>query len=397
MITVTQADALIRDNILPAPAVTRSLSEAQGGILREPIYADRDLPPYDRIMMDGVALRHAAWQQGRRAFRIEGTLPAGRPAMALKDPEGCLLVMTGAVLPPGCDTVIPVEQLDATDTTATLHPDCRPEPGQFIHRQGSDVRQGVQLLPSGIPLRSPQIALIASVGRATLAVGKPPSLALLSTGDELVDVGQPPAAHQIRPSNAYAYQAALHRSGFPCSERFQVGDDRTALVHALREALTAFDGLVLSGGVSMGAYDFVPLALAESGVRMLFHKVRQKPGKPLWVGLGPKHQPVFALPGNPVAGLICFHRYVLPALERMLGRTATDTEELTLQEDVPGDPALTRFIPVREARLAGGRREALPVYPQNSGDLAALANTDGFIELPEGTAVCRVARLYRWR
>lgn len=377
MLTVAEAEArmLARARLRPAEIV--SVKDAAGRVLREEVRADRDLPPFDRATMDGIAV---AFAPAQTEFRVEGVQAAGKPARRLADPHrGCFEIMTGAMRPEGADTLIPYEDLEIRDGTARIATGARIERGQFFHRQGTDRKAGDVLLPAGTRLRSPQIAIAVSTGRAHLTVAKPPRFAVISVGDELVDAVAPIESFQIRPSNAWGIRAALVGLGCPEAELARLPDDAARIESALAELLARCDGLIVSGGVSRGKFDFVPSALDRLGVRVEFHKIAQKPGKPMWFGVAPGDKPVFALPGNPVSTLACFHRYVKPFILRSLGARATPPESVLCAEAVRPDPALTLFLPVR--RDADGVR--LLEY-HGSGDYAALGESDGFIELPPG-------------
>jgi molybdopterin molybdotransferase len=224
-------------------------------------------------------------------------------------------------------------------------------------------------------------------------------LAVISTGNELVEPGEPVLAHQVRRSNAYGIVAALRERGFQRVAEDHIDDNPTELKDRLHFHLQTHDVLVLSGGVSMGRYDLVPACLQELGVRAVFHKVAQRPGKPLWFGMAPSGAAVFALPGNPVSTLVCLSRYVLPALSASLGEQPPVPERMALGAPVTVTPPLTYFMPVRVQHDDWGRSWAMPAPTNGSGDFAALAGTDGFIELPPGPntyAKGFVARLYRW-
>jgi molybdopterin molybdotransferase len=230
------------------------------------------------------------------------------------------------------------------------------------------------------------VAVLAAVGRSEVRVAGAPSVALVATGDELVDLGSDVEPYQIRPSNSYAIRAALAREQIVDTHLFQVRDDRPTLVHVLADVLKRFAVVILSGGVSMGKYDFVPLVLEQLGVTCLFHKIRQKPGKPLWFGVTTEGQPVFALPGNPVSALVCFHRYVLPGLRQAMGLTAAPPVRIPLAIALDLNPALTHYWPVRLVPGPAGNPLAQPLDYQGSGDYVPLAQSDGFIELAEGAA-----------
>ena len=399
MLTPAEADRLIGQHLQCLPIESLPLAQCAGAVLRENIYAERDQPPYDRVAMDGIALDSGAVGGGGRSFHIQATQAAGDAPLTLGAAADCIEVMTGAVLPAGCDSVVPVEQLTIADGQAQLAPDARIEPWQNVHRRGSDTRQGTLLLRAGQRLRAPEIAIAASAGMARVRVASQPMLAVISTGNELIEPGEPVLAHQVRRSNAYAIVSALREHGFQRVADDHIRDDAGELRERLRFHLETHDVLVLSGGVSMGRFDLVPKVLGELGVRTIFHKVAQRPGKPLWFGVANSGAAVFGLPGNPVSTLVCLARYVLPALRGSLGQSPERAQRLALGAPVTVTPALTYFLPVRLEPDDWGRDWAVPAPTNGSGDFTALAGTDGFIELPPGPntyAKGFVTRLYRW-
>ncbi len=399
MITVKEADQLISKNIQESPSICVALQDAFGMILREDLCADRDLPPFDRVMMDGIGMHFDTWKEGNRTFSIEGVQRAGIPALDLKDTKACLEVMTGAVLPGGCDCVIPVEDIDVKDGKATLREGLDLIRMQNIHRQASDHECGACLVPKGYRLLAPQVSVAASVGKSEVLVCATPKVAVIGTGDELVGLDQKCESYQFRQSNSYAVQSALNAHGYKHVERFHIQDDKSVLEEKLRKMIEDFDVLVLSGGVSMGKFDYVPEVLAAIGVEVIFHKVRQRPGKPFWFGRNKEGKPVFALPGNPVSTQIGTYRYVLPYLSRAVGARAISEELAVLDADVEIKTDLTFFLPVKIKSGHDGRLRALPIFPNGSGDYASLAVSDGFIELPANTYQFpkgTVTRLYRW-
>ncbi|MBC7920870.1 MAG: molybdopterin molybdotransferase MoeA [Ferruginibacter sp.] len=384
MITVEEATRLMQATATPVPVVAVPLTEAAGRVLREPLRADRDFPPFDRVTMDGIALRFEALRGGRRTFAVAGVQHAGAVPIPLGEGDGCLEVMTGTVLPPGTDTVIRYEDLSFTDRNGGRYAEVTAAPeaaGQNVHRQGSDRRAGDQLLAPGRLLSPPDVGVAASVGRSSLNVSRALTLAVVSTGDELVDVDQLPLPHQIRRSNAYALAAALGQAGAR-SQLYHLRDDPQQLETELRMILAGADGLVLSGGVSMGKADFVPAVLEALGVQKHFHTVAQKPGKPLWFGTSAEGKAVFALPGNPVSTMLCAIRYVLPWLRTGAQQTPEPPGRAVLTETISFAPPLTYFLPVQTFPGADGRRMGRPRPGGGSGDLANLTEADAFVELP---------------
>jgi len=399
MLTPAEADLLIEQHLQCLPIESLPLAQCAGAVLRENIYAERDHPPYDRVDMDGVALDSQAVSAGARSFRIQAIQAAGDEPLSLAARADCIEVMTGAVLPSGCDSVVALEELAIEGGHAALAPSARVEPWQNVRRRGSDTRQGTLLLSAGERLRGPEIAIAASAGMARIRVSSQPMLAVISTGNELVEPGEPVLAHQVRRSNAYAIVSSLREHGFQRVADDHLRDDPAELQERLRVHLETHDVLVLTGGVSMGRFDLVPGVLDALGVRAIFHKVAQRPGKPLWFGVAPSGAAVFGLPGRPVSSLVCLIRYVLPALRGSLGQSPTAVPRIALGAPLTVKPPLTHFVPVRLEQDDWGREWAIPATGGNSGDFNAFSGTDGFVELPPGPNVYPkgfVTRLYRW-
>jgi molybdopterin molybdotransferase len=399
MLTPAEAQDLIGQNLASLPVESLPLAQCAGAVLRENIYAERDQPPFDRVAMDGIALASRSLSANLRAFRIQGMQPAGDPPQALEAADACIEVMTGAVLPSGCDAVIPVEQIRICDGEAHVAADLAVAPWQNIHRRATDAREGTLLLSAGVRLDAPDIAIAASAGMARIRVASQPSLAVISTGNELIEPGEPVLPHQVRRSNAYAIVAALKSQGFGRVADDHVRDDLQELAARLEFHLDTHDVLVLSGGVSMGRLDLVPRALADLKVRTIFHKVAQRPGLPLWFGVATSGAAVFALPGNPVSTLVCVARYVMPALFAMMGASPREPRNIALGAPVTVKQPLAFFMPVRIETDDSGRAWAMPRPTNGSGDFTALAGTDGFAELPPGPNTYPkgfVTRLHRW-
>jgi molybdopterin molybdotransferase len=399
VLSPAQADELIGRHLTCLPIESLPLAQCAGAVLRENVYAERDAPPFDRVAMDGIAVDSNSVQQGNRRLRIQATQAAGDPPLSLATPTGCIEVMTGAVVPNGCDCVIPIEQLTVRSSQAELSPDVPADSGQNIHRRGSDTRQGALLLSTGGRLGAPEIAIAASAGMARIRVSSQPMLAVISTGNELIEPGEPILPHQVRRSNAYAIVAALRRHGFQRVADDHLMDDVAELRRRLKFHLETHDVLVLSGGVSMGKLDFVPKVLDELGVQTVFHKVSQRPGKPMWFGVASSGATVFALPGNPVSTCVCLARYVLPALFTAMGQDPVPVEKMALGGEVVNSTALTFYMPVRVEVDDWGRAWAMPRPTNGSGDFTSLAGTDGFVELPPGPNKYPkgfVTRLHRW-
>ena len=398
-IDVAEAAQLILERMPDWGTERVAIDKVHGEVLRQTISAERDQPPFDRVTMDGIAIRHAAIAAGVRSFRVIGTQGAGGERVSITDDKNCLAIMTGAALPPGVDTVIPVERISRETDVVTLEDGYQPIAGQFIHRRASDHPQGTALLKPGTLIGAPEMAILTVGGSASVEISRRPSIAVISTGDELVDVGQPISANQIRSSNDRAISGALAARGFRACTRVQLPDERTVLECELRSLLENNDVLILTGGVSMGEFDYVPQVLLALGMELVFHKVLQRPGLPLWFGVSPEGKPVFALPGNPVSSLVCLVRYALPGLLQALQMSGTSVPIVALAEEVRFEPDLSCFLPVTLEYTADGRCLARPKQTNTSGDFAALGGTAGFVELPRGTSLFPAgyaAHFYAW-
>ena len=387
MLTPAEAEKLILENLAPFHREDCPLTSALGRVLRTNLCADRDLPPFDRVTMDGYAVRSSALAAGIRKFRVEATQAAGmRPFKLGAAADACLEIMTGAVLPEDADCVVPYEDTSpgggATMTVSDVA--AHFAAGHAVHRRGSDHRKGDVIVHAGARLSSREIAVAAACGYGMLTVSQSPKIAVVATGDELVEVDAPVAPHQIRRSNDHALRAALISAGYPNVERFHLRDVPHEIEHLLWHIIAEFDVVLISGGVSKGKFDHLPAELERQGVKKIFHGVAQRPGKPLWFGLSARQTPVFALPGNPVSSYTCLHRYVLPALNQASGLETAGLRLVALALPVTFKPQLAYFLPVR--LTAGPHAEVLatPEPGNTSGDFAGLVGTDGFIELPAG-------------
>jgi molybdopterin molybdotransferase len=399
LITPRLAEEAINSRLVCLPIESLPLAQCVDGVLRENIYAERDQPPFDRVTMDGIAVDSEALREGVRSFRIQATQAAGAPPLKLAGREQAIEVMTGAILPLAADCVIPCEQYELVERTASLRANVVANPYHNVHRRGSDGRQGTLLLSAGTRLRAPEIAVAASAGMARVRVSSQPAIMVISTGNELIEPGAPIADYQVRRSNSYAVAATLRRRGFVRVGDDHVPDDEGQLRERLQLHLTTHEVVILSGGVSMGKFDLVPKVLTSIGVQPVFHHIAQRPGKPMWFGVGPRGQAVFGLPGNPVSTLVCLARYVIPAIAEAMGSRRTEPERLALSEPVTFSAPLAYFLPVAVEYDEWGRPWAVPRPTNGSGDFLSLAGTDGFVELPPGPNTYPrgfVTGMYRW-
>jgi len=349
-------------------------------ILKENIIADRDFPPFDRVTMDGIGISFS----NKKTFKINGLQAAGMGQKELENSDECMEVMTGAICPKGIDTIIPYENISIVDAYATINKEVAK--GKNIHYQGFDKKEGDILIPIGKKISTAEIGVIASVGKAKIEVAKLPRVAIVSTGDELIDVDQTPMRHQIRKSNSWALKADLSKLKIE-SELFHLSDSKAEIKAAIEHIIGNYDVVLLSGGVSKGKLDFIPEVMESLDVKKIFHRVKQRPGKPFWFGDYKNKVQFFAFPGNPVSTYSNFHRYFIPWLNRSLGMKETPLFKLKLAEEFNFDLELTYFLQVKLIATKEGV-QALPMMGKGSGDLANLLETDGFLVIPEEIDHC---------
>ena len=380
-----------------------------GRILKEDIKADRDFPPFNRVSMDGIAIDFKEFSSRLRSnrylqFKIEGIQAAGSEQITLLNPENCIEVMTGAVLPNNCDTVIRYEDVTIENGIATININ-EINKNQNIHQKGKDGKVGDLLIPQNTIISAAEIGVLATVGKSTIKVAKQPKVMIVSTGDELVGVDETPLAHQIRRSNVFTLVSLLEKLHIP-SETAHLTDDKPMLREKIRTYLSTYDVLLFSGAVSKGKFDFLPEVFEELGVEKLFHKVAQRPGKPFWFGRAAtlsieqnavgknglkytdkrtenKYQNktvVFGFPGNPISTFVNCLAYFYPWYYRSVG-VEQQEENAILTEDVSFKPNLAYFLQV-QLSYRFGHLIATPIKGNGSGDLASLINADAFIQLP---------------
>ena len=371
--------------IRPLPPRELRLDEAVGAVLAEDVTAAWALPPFDNSGMDGYAVLAAdvagATPDRPVTLPVRGEIPAGDTRRTDLAPETCLRIMTGAPVPSGADAVVPVEWTDDGSETVTIIR--APEPGNAIRRAGGDAAVGDVLMTAGTRVGPLQLGLLAAAGRGTIIGRHVPRITVMSTGNELVEPGQPVRPGQIWESNSRMLAAAAQQAGYPARRHAIVPDSKAAVLTAIEEALDGTDLLVTTGGVSMGGeHDIVKAALSDLGT-VAFRKVAMQPGMPQGFGIvGPAGTPIFTLPGNPVSAYVSFQLFVRPAAS-------------ALQDFGP------ERLAVRPAELAGpvrspaGRRSYLrgvldasgttvaPVSGQSSHQLASLARADALIIVPE--------------
>ena len=396
MIELEEAIRLVEETAQPLPPRRERLLDARGRVLAAPVIADVDSPPWDRAMMDGFAVHAGDFASGAAEvveLDVVVDLAAGDVTTVKIQPGGCGRIMTGAPIPLGADAVVPVEC--AVDGTGRVHAggrvrlrDDRFRPGQHIARRAAAFHRGQEVLPAGMRLRAAEIGLAAEAGATHVVADAQVRVAILSTGSELVACDRVPAFGQTRNSNEPMLAAAVAELG---AEPIGLGiaADRPEAIRAAVSQGLAADVLVLSGGVSAGDLDLVPAIFRQCDVEQVFHKVRLKPGKPVWFGRFDREAAaptlVFGLPGNPASSLVCCDLLVRPAIAILGGRPPSDWH-LPRRPAVLAAPAKAAtdrpvYLP---CRLAAGEAGlvATPLPWTGSSDLLGLAGAGGLIALP---------------
>ncbi len=383
MITVEQALETILGHIRVLGTERLDILRARGRVLAEDIVSGLDVPPLDNSAMDGYAVRHAdvstASADTPALLKITGDLPAGYTSEVLLQPGQTLRIMTGAPLPPGADTVIMQENTRSDGTTVSiLQSEKR---GANVRSAGEDIKKGALLFQTGALVRPAHIGIMASIKRAMVSVYQRPRVAILSTGDELVDIDEELGAGKIVTSNSYSLASLVEDAGGTAIMLGIARDTKEALRSRMLEGLHA-DIIISSGGVSVGDYDFVKDVLQELGLDMKFWKVLMRPGQPLAFGvIGGK--PAFGLPGNPVSAMVSFEQFVRPAMRKMSGhaRLFRPVIEAIAREDIKGREGRKFFIRCRLVQK-DGLWHATTTGEQGSGILMSMAAASGLMVIP---------------
>jgi len=380
VLTVEQAVHAVLKQIRRLPREAVAVSDALGRVLGETVRSGRTVPPFDNSAMDGFAVRWRDVAGASRdvpvSLRVVDTVAAGYVATHRVSRGTAIRIMTGAPIPRGADTIIRVEHTTASRETVRIEKTDGAR--SHIRKAGEDIKKGEVILEEGRSLTPADLGLIASVGKSRVRVYRRPVVAVISTGDELLNVGDLPQPGKIVNSNRYTLSAAIQQAG--AHPRFLgiARDSRRSLAKALRKALR-FDAIITSGGVSVGDYDFVKDVLRDIGVRMHFWKVAQRPGHPMTFGrIGSK--PVFGMPGNPVSCLVSFLLYARPALLKMMGHRNLflPVVQATLEHDIRKSQGLKEFIRCRVQRT-GAEVFVSSTGTQSSGVLKSLSLAQGLI------------------
>ena len=397
MISVAEAIQIVRQHTRPLPSERVQLEHALNRVLAEDVIADSDLPPFDRAMMDGYAVRAEETANAPVRLRIAGESAAGKGwHHELKEGEA-VRIMTGAPVPAGADSVQQVElthELKDGTVVELLEP---VEPGKSIVKRGAEIQAGETVLQSGMTINPAMMAVLAAFGYADVAVGKRPRVGILATGSELVPVSEKPGQDQIRDSNNYSLAAYAQLTGAAVQRLPLARDETSVLKHQIATAVEECDVVVTSGGVSMGVYDVTKAALKELDAEIFFERVALRPGKPTVFARLPNGTLVFGLPGNPVSVAVTFNLFARTALLAMQGVTepALKYETAMLARSVKGTSERDSYLPAQLTTNDDGELIAFPLKWGGSSDFVAFALTTALVIVPAGTRTLETNSLVR--
>ncbi|MEI9896850.1 MAG: gephyrin-like molybdotransferase Glp [Chthoniobacter sp.] len=379
MLSLAEARSIIAQYVQPLEPVSTPLAAARGRILREDIFAPEDLPAFDRSAMDGYAIDA---QDASPKFRVVMEVQAGQAPAGKIGPGECARIFTGAPIPAGASQVIMQEDVERDGGWITLR---ARDKKRWIRYRGEDARQGERLLSAGVRLRAGELSLLAQLGAVQPRVGPAPRVIHLATGNELVDSSAAPGPGQIRDSNSTLIAALLADVGAQLVAQGRCGDALETLVQAIRQhPVEDWDCLLISGGASVGDYDFGTRALAELGFQVHFGQMSIRPGKPL-VFATRGRQIAFVIPGNPVSHFVTFQIAIRLALERLEGALgAWETVQLELAEDLPAKPNERHTLWPVHVGLRDGALRVWPLSWQSSGDLRGLLGANALVPIAPG-------------
>lgn len=382
MISMEEAQRIILQHIALLPTEELPLLEGLGRVAGGDVYAPRDIPAADNSAMDGYAFSFASVEGD--SLLVSGNIPAGRERTTPVAAGEAVRIMTGAPIPRGCDTVVPIENVETIGDTIRLLGNVRP--GSHIRKRGEDIRAGHRAIAGNSPLRPQEIGMLASLGKSSVRVYRRPKVGVLATGDELLEIGSPPAPGKIINSNSYSIAAQVAEAGGDPVMLGIAEDEMERTCDRIREGIQG-DLLITTGGVSVGDRDCVKEAIVALGGEIRFWKVNMKPGKPIAFAIL-EGKPVFALPGNPAAAMISFEVFVRPALLKMTGhmRIFRPTVTAALTGPIANKGDRPHLIRVRvEARQDG--HVASATGDQSSARLSSLTAANGFMRMAPGTAL----------
>ena len=376
MISVSEAKKIIAQNVSCLEPVTLPLQGSVGLILAEDVYASMDIPAFPQSSMDGYAFSFEGWKNNKR-LKIAGEVAAGTKETVTVDPKNAVRIFTGAAVPAGADTVIMQEKIQVENGELKIE-DETIQQGNSVRLKGSEIRAGELALGKESILSPAAIGFLAGIGITAVKVYPNPSITIVITGNELQQPGEPLQHGQVYESNSFALKAVLQQLHIENIQILHAADKPEIVTDTLKKALEQSDVVLLTGGISVGDYDFVLQAATECGVEKLFHKIKQRPGKPLYFGKR-GNKLVFGLPGNPSSVLTCFYQYVIPALEKLSKREiALQTIKVPLAKAIQKNPGLTHFL-----KSFYDGETALPLDAQESYRLSSFAKANCLIQIDE--------------
>ena len=388
MIRIEEAQQIILRHIAPLPTEELPLLQGLGRVACEDVHAPWDIPATDNSAMDGYAFSFAAVRGNR--LLVSGNVPAGVERIPPVAAGETVRIMTGAPIPQGCDTVVPIENVETIGDTIRLVGEARP--GAHIRKRGEEIRKGERAIAANSLLRPQEIGMLASLGKSSVRVYRRPRVGVLATGDELLEIGSPPAPGKIINSNSYSIAAQVAASGGDPVMLGIAEDEVERTCDRIREGIRG-DLLITTGGVSVGDRDCVKEAIVALGGDIKFWKVHMKPGKPLAFAIL-EGKPVFALPGNPAAAMISFEVFVRPALLKMTGHTRIFRPTVTavLTEPVANKGDRPHLIRVRVEAEQDGYAASV-TGNQSSARLSSLTAANGFMTIAPGTILAAGERV----
>ncbi len=395
MITVAEAKQIIFSQNIVLETEDVPFDQVLGKVLAEDIVADRPFPPFNRVMTDGIAIDYEALQEGIECFVLKGIQTAGEIPKKVIKRSHAIEMMAGAILPNELNTVVPYELLTFEEREGkkiVFFDQDGIQKWYNVHQQGSDKQQNEVLISTKTWISPAEIGILASVGKHRIKVYEMPKIALVSSGNELVDIDDIPLSHQIRRSNPYTLGAALKEIGMNI-DIFHIPDDRNIIAQRLKYIIRNHDVVIISGGVSRGKFDFVPSVLKILDIEELFHEIAQRPARHLWFGAQKNKKVIFGISGNPVSAFMSFHIYIKPFLLNLL-HTKKVIPHAILTENVFFENNLTCFVQVKVSISEKGELLASPITGSGSGDLTTLYKVDGFLELSQSMNVFKVGEKY---
>lgn len=393
LVPAAKALEMVLDSCETLEAEKISIDSAIGRVLRQEIVAPYDFPRFHRVMMDGFALRAEDVGADCNSLPLAGEIAAGDQMEIVLKPNTCLRIMTGAPLPQGADAVVPHEETqEKNGQILFLRPVIK---GQHIANQGEEAKAGQTLLNPGDIITAIAVAVMAASGYTQVNVSRMPSLAIVTTGNEVVPADSMPGKNQIRDSNSWSLAAQAQAEGISQLTRSHVLDDEAAMAKVLSEALRS-DIVIVAGGVAEGKYDLAPTVLKSLGVKKIFHQVAQKPGKPLWFGKKNKTI-VFGAPGNPLATLITFDLFVRPAIAKMTGKKVLFP---TFDGKIMADVAYKTNRNINAFVKAVWEEQEYSIYPLHgcgSADVFHQSEANALMQLPAGKHEFRKGQIVKFR